>query len=379
MNTMITALATSLAIFGVANAGVCQDTNYPECVSMGCANVTQGNGCRQPASCTNGNNAPYIYYDGERTGVRVFRSPVSPAEAELCDSDNECSAIYTIYLDRKWTTADACNDLGMLPPMGRNQLKCAEMEADLETDAQMWNGVDLRDWTGHPFKNDGIKQSLAAAERSVTALTEPSTNCALSATDTERNQHCAFPLGFMTDTIIKNLGLCVNVVGAQDSWIEIMASSMEGSSGGSFCVRDRSSDPNEDGEKGCTVTGDLIDIRASSNRPLANTNTQQQLQQIFYAADNTDDAAIDIQWRITASYIRPTNLEEAGSPGEQKDAEDWSMSRDGAGYPMSLVAPYPANYNGTPVFETSTGSSASWTAPLAQLVLALVAMTLMLF
>ena len=76
------------------------------------------------------------------------------------------------------------------------------------------------------------------------------------------------------------------------------------------------------------------------------------------------------------SYIRPTNLEDTS---EEKDAEDWSMTRDGAAYPASLMAPYPANYNGTPVFEASTGSSASWTAPVFQLVIVLVAMTVMLF
>jgi hypothetical protein len=78
------------------------------------------------------------------------------------------------------------------------------------------------------------------------------------------------------------------------------------------------------------------------------------------------------------SYIRPTNREQAGVAGQEKDAEDWSMMRDGAGYPNSLMSPYPNNYNGTPVFETQTGSSASWTAPVVQLVLALVAMTVML-
>ena len=52
--------------------------------------------------------------------------------------------------------------------------------------------------------------------------------------------------------------------------------------------------------------------------------------------DNTDDAAIDIYWRVAASYIRPTNSE---NPAEQKDAEDWTMTRDGAGYPASLLKP----------------------------------------
>lgn len=82
---------------------------------------------------------------------------------------------------------------------------------------------------------------------------------------------------------------------------------------------------------------------------------------------------------LRCSYIRPTNREPSNTAGDEKDAEDWSMTRDGAGYPMSLMAPYPANYNGTPVFETSTGSSASWSAPVLQLVFALVAMTVMLW
>jgi hypothetical protein len=359
----------------------------------------------------------------------VNRAPIPASVAELCDTDTECSAMYTVRLSKTWTTGDDCNDIAMLPPHGRNQLKCQEAEADVEPEGQMWTGVPLADYTGHPFPVDGIKQSLAASEGSVTSLTESSVDCAMAATG--GNQHCAFPLGYKTDTIDKHLGICVAVIGAGDKWVEIMGSSMSGSSGGSFCVRDRKADANQEGETGCTVSGDLIDIRESGNRPLPGNNNPDKMSVIFYAQDNTDDAAIDFQWRIAArfvdlfacaflcpiptlpriffgwglvvvlccavpflrgqkysqcppfvvlhhSYIRPTNREQAGVAGQEKDAEDWSMMRDGAGYPNSLMSPYPNNYNGTPVFETQTGSSASWTAPVVQLVLALVAMTVML-
>jgi hypothetical protein len=239
----------------------------------------------------------------------------------------------------------------------------------------LWSGVTLRDYRGHPYPSDGVKQSLATAQGSVTALTESSVNCAVGPSDTTGNQHCAFPLGYKTDTIVKNLGICVKVDGAKDKWVEIMGASMDGSGGASYCVRDRNAGANLDGETGCTVSGDLIDIRASDNRPIANNINLNQMSVIFYAQDNTDDAAIDFQWRITASYIPSTNQED---PMDERDAEDWSMSRDGAGYPSMLQAPYPQNYNGTAVFESSVGSSASWSAPLAQLVIALVAMTALL-
>ena len=78
--------------------------------------------------------------------------------------------------------------------------------------------------------------------------------------------------------------VCVRVVGAQDKWVEILASSKEGSSGGSFCVRNRFTGANvEEGEKGCTVQGDLIDIRESGNRPQVNNNNADQMEIVFYA------------------------------------------------------------------------------------------------
>jgi len=373
---MLVILAVGAAIFQGTDAGVCQDTDITECVSRGCRR--SGNSCMQPEACTVSGN-PYIYYGNTQTGVRVSRSPVSAAVAELCDADTECSAIYTVELSKEFTTGQTCNDIAMLPPHGVDQTRCSaeELEAEIEVEGQMWRGVTLRNYINHPFPNDGIKQSLAVAQGSVTALTESSVKCKLgSGNVNDGNENCAFPLGYKSDTIVKHLGICVSVVNAQDKWVEIMASSMEGSSGGSFCVRDRAPDANQDGETGCTVSGDLIDIRESGNRPQAGTvaGANDKMSVIFYAQDNTDDAAIDFQWRIAASYIRPTNRE-PNQAGEEKDAEDWSMSRDGAGYPMSLMSPYPANYNGTPVFETSTGSSASWAAPVLQFVLALVAMT----
>lgn len=226
---------------------------------------------------------------------------MADAVAELCDTDTECSAMYTVELSRDFTTGEGCNDIGMLPPHGADQTHCAAEEADIEPEGRMWTGATLNNYKGHPFPTDGIKQSLAAAQGSVTALTESGLDCALS-NSASQNQNCAFPLGYKSDTILKHLGICVSVVNAQDKWVEIMASSTEGSSGGSFCVRDRKPSANQDGETGCTVSGDLIDIRESGNRPAAatNANAQDKMSVIFYAQDNTDDAAIGIHWRITA-------------------------------------------------------------------------------
>jgi hypothetical protein len=71
--------------------------------------------------------------------------------ARLCDQDTECSASYTLSLDRKWVTGMPCNDISMLPPHGRDQRVCQTMEADVAPALRMFDGVTLADWRNHPF------------------------------------------------------------------------------------------------------------------------------------------------------------------------------------------------------------------------------------
>jgi len=74
------------------------------------------------------------------------------------------------------------------------------------------------------------------------------------------------------------------VNGAKDKWVEILASAKGGSSGGSFCVRNRFKGASvEEGEEGCTAQGDLIDIRESGNRPSVNNNNPDEMNIMFFA------------------------------------------------------------------------------------------------
>jgi len=358
-----------IAFAAAANAqatGVCQnvqntfrnENNFRnECESVGC--VFRGNQCRQPAACTAGGNVEYL---GETTGLRATRKPIAPEVARLCDTDNDCSAMYVVDLMPRWTTGPPnCNDMAMLPPHGVNQSECKEIKPELFKDSVRrggggisgWhaNRNDLQDYIGHPFKNDGVKQSVAASKNSVTAITEDTEDCF------ESNQNCAFPLGFWSDTIRKGFKVCVKVTNAMDKWIEIMAASKSGSDA-SFCVRDRNKDENVDGDKGCTKAGDLVDIRESGQ----SIGTDDMFIE-FFTEDNFDDANIDFQWRVAASML--TNID----PTKDKDGEDWAQYRDGADYPMSLMKPYPEGYEGDAVFETDSASSASWVSPSAFMVL----------
>jgi hypothetical protein len=42
----------------------------------------------------------------------------------------------------------------------------------------------------------------------------------------------------MTDHILKGKSVCMTIKNADDKWVEIMAASKQGSSGGSYCVAD---------------------------------------------------------------------------------------------------------------------------------------------
>lgn len=338
-----------LALAAGANAGVCGNINSAlygsntrqECIAMGC--VYSGNRCQQPSECSSGS---YVMYEGQRTGVRATRKPIAPEVARLCDANEDCTAIYQVYLSSRWTTGPPnCNDIAMLPPHGVDQTECTNL------------GGGLRNYTNHPFQNDPVRQSNAKAQNAVTALTQETTRCFED--DQNRNNNCAFPLGYYSDTIKKNKKICVQIFNVQDKWVEIMAAS-KGGSDASFCVRDRLKDDAMGGDKGCTKAGDLVDIRESGQSP----GTDNMFVE-FYTEDNFDDASIDFHWRIAASMVTSSDP----SSTEDKDAEDWSQYRDGADYPMSLMNPYPEGYDGEPVFDQVLGGSASFTSPTVFVVL----------
>lgn len=241
----------------------------------------------------------------------------------------------------------------MLPPHGVDQTLCNN------TDLFRPYALNLNNYVGHPYPTDGVKQSVAASKNAVTALTEETNNC--FSNDRDSNANCAFPLGFYSDTIKKNKKICVKVRNVRDKWVEIMGSTRSGSDA-SFCVADRLKDAAAGGDKGCTKAGDLIDIRESGQ----SVGTDEMFIE-FFTEDNFDDANIDFQWRVTGSLVASRN---DGNTRDDPDAEDWSQHRDGADFPMSLMKPYPEGYDGQPVFETQTGSSAMHCAPTLLVVLA---------
>lgn len=338
-----------LALTTGANAGVCTNINSQysgnaqECRSVGC--LFSNGRCQQPTACS---EASSVMYEGIRTGVYANRKPVSPEVARLCDANDDCTAIYTVSLSSRWTTGPPnCNDIAMLPPHGVDQTECTNL------------GGGLRNYTDHPFQNDPVRQSIAKAQGAVTALTQETTRC-FENDGVMKNNNCAFPLGYYSDTIKKNKKICVRVRNVMDKWVEIMAAS-KGGSDASFCVRDRLKDDAMGGDTGCTKAGDLVDIRESGQ----SAGTDEMFIE-FYTADNFDDANIDFNWRIAASLVPSSDPSSTGD----KDAEDWSQYRDGGDYPASLMNPYPEGYEGDPVFDQFLGGSASFTSPTVLVVLA---------
>jgi len=345
-----------LAVVGsaVAQTGPCKIVNSAqinnkeeECVYMGCR--WSGGQCQQPDVCDD--EQGYIKYQGRDTGVYVQRQPIDPEVARLCDANPGCTAIYTVELDSEFTTGPPnCNDMGMLPPHGRDQGTCNQIFPELLKDRRRQSNNDLhrrgwksgvnresdikfKDYINHPFPEDATKQNVARGANAVTALMEETRECWDS-------QNCAFPLGFATDTILKGKAVCIEVKNAKDKWVEIMASSRQGSDGGSFCSKDWDS---EGADEACTKEGDLYECRESGN-----TQFGDSMKIKFVAQDNTDDANMEIYWRIVASKLPEGKT---GVAGEEKDAEDWCQFRDSSDYPMSLMGAYPTGYDGKPVFQ----------------------------
>eukprot|EP00039_Didymoeca_costata_P018041 m.331910 g.331910 ORF g.331910 m.331910 type:complete len:354 (+) comp16814_c0_seq1:97-1158(+) len=328
---VVAVVALTVALTGGAGASICTTLSdrRDECVSLGCK--YSGNRCQQPDSCTNSGS---ISYQGQSTGVSASRLPMAiPEHASLCTSNPECSAIYTVYLQDRFSTGPPnCNDIGMLPPHGNDQTKCATINP------ATYSRSNSKNYENHPFPNDAVKQASARALNAQTALTEDSEGC-------DENENCAFPLGFKTDTLHKGKAVCVVVRNAQEKWVEIMASSRKGSDGGSYCV----SDWGEGEDQACTKEGDLYECRESGNSPFGDSMTVK-----FYAQDNVDDANIKIFWRITASKL-PKG--QTGQAGEEKDAEDWCQFRDGGDYPLTLMGAYPIEFEGNPVFDKTEDSA----------------------
>lgn len=306
--------------------------------------------CREPTQCSGDEDdirsrgAP----NGDRTGLRVLRKPMDAAQASLCDSHPECTSIYRLSLDARYTTGPPnCNDIGFLPPHGRDQLECTQIAPDLFGDGRegRTSSRDLRDYTSFPFPEDVVKQNLEVP----TAL--------LDASECWDDRDCPYPLGYMTDIVLKGKSICLEVTGAEEKWIEIMAASRQGSNGGSYCVADWL----DGGNEACTKEGDLYQCRESNNPTFGDA-----LKLKFYAADNIDDARIEIYFRVTASKLAPGKT---GVEGQEKDAEDWCQFRDSADYPASLLKPYPDGFDGLPVFK-SRKSAAAGLGPLPVLVAA---------
>jgi hypothetical protein len=276
---------------------------------------------------------------------------MDPEVVRLCADHPECTAIYEVDLSDTFTTGPPnCNDMGMLPPHGRNQNECKQIEPEL-----FGNNRNLKDFRSHPFPLDDVKQNVAKAANAVTSLMEESSEC-------WDEQDCAFPLGFATDTILKGKSVCIEVKGANDKWVEIMASSRKGSAGGSFCAKDWDG---EGQDEACTKEGDLYECRESGN-----TQFGDSMKIHFSAQDNTDDANIQIYWRIVASKLPAGRT---GVAGEEKDAEDWCQFRDSADYPMSLLGAYPMGFDGRPVFEVEQSGAGRVDVVVASMVAALCA------
>jgi len=341
-----------LALIGaVAADKPCLNLAEDDCKSMGCQWT---NRCSQPSECSSSGN---IRYKGVgNTGVRATRKPISPEVAQLCDEHPECSAMYVVELDQKFTTGPPnCNDLGMLPPHGRDQRECADTNPEL---FKSKNG--LYNLVNHPFPNDAVKQNVAKGANAVTALMEETRECWSS-------DECAFPLGFATDTLLKGKSVCIEVKNAKDKWVEIMASSRQGSDGGSFCSKDWGG---EGADEACTKEGDLYECRESGNRVLGKGAFSDSMKIRFVAQDNTDDANMEIYWRIVASKLPEGKT---GVANEEKDAEDWCQFRDSSDYPMSLMGAYPTGYDGKPVFEVEESAASHATAAALATVSALAA------
>lgn len=307
--------------------------NKMECENLGC--LYDGR-CKEPKECS---MEEVIRYQGENTGMKVLRSPMGADRSNLCAASPECTAIYEVTLQQKFSSGPPnCNDIGMLPAHGRDMRECEKIAPKL------YSANSQKDFTSHPFPDDVVKQNSAARKNSHTALEEETKEC-------WKDDHCAFPLGFMSDAILKSKAVCVRVKGVQDKWVEIMASSRQGSDGGSFCVKDWG----KESEQACTKEGDLYQCRESGNANFGTNNFEDEMRIMFFAQDNIDDAHMNIHWRIAASNLPKIN-------NEEKDAEDWCQYRDASDYPLSLAGAYPFGFDGNPVFDKAEDSASTVTS-----------------
>lgn len=328
-----------------------------ECLTLGCDFA--GNTCSEPAACKEDNTKVLKYLNND-INVIASRTPISPETASLCSTDPDCTAIYRLTLEEKFTTGQ-CNsygaDIGAVPPHGSNQVPCAEIMPG--TFAKVKD--ELRDYTKHPYPDDAVRQRAATSKGGNTALFEDSDRCWV-------NNMCAYPKGFLSDSIHKNKNVCIYVSGAADRWVEIMAASKDGSNGGSFCVEDWKRTDSEQADRACTKEGDLYECRESGN-----TQFGDSMKIKFFAADNYDDGNIQFYWRVVASKLPAGGT---GIEGEEKDAEDWCQaSRDGADYPSSMMNPYPDGYDAPRVMD-KVEDAAAMTLPTVITMVAVVAAVL---
>eukprot|EP00040_Diaphanoeca_grandis_P004613 m.29488 g.29488 ORF g.29488 m.29488 type:complete len:361 (+) comp16101_c1_seq1:191-1273(+) len=344
---MISTTIVVLGFVAVSQAAVCQRYGVDECVASGCRWTGS---CNEPSDCSMSARVQSRFGTSVmNTGVTVYRKPLRPEIARLCNTLPECTARYRVDLSRTWTSGGPnCNDFGMLPVHGVDQTTCIYKDnssTSTENRNDDWYRFGLKNYVHYPLPKDGVEQSIARSKNLVTALT-------LETDDCWNNKDCAFPYGYYADTIKSKHAICVEVRNAGGKWVEIMAAS-KGGKDSSFCVVDM--DPASDNaDKSCTKAGDLVDYRESG------VDAGESMFIKFHTEDNYDDANIDFHWRISASYEKSTN---GADSTQEKDAEDWSQFRDGAQFPMALMPAYPLGYVEPAVFEKVQADSAAWATP----------------
>ncbi|EDQ92398.1 uncharacterized protein MONBRDRAFT_35481 [Monosiga brevicollis MX1] len=297
--------------------------------------------------------------------VKTLREPMDEYAAALQATHRECTAIYQVDFEARYTTQG--NDLGMLPAQGVDTTV-------VSTDPEYANFADIMasnpddypageaigaNLIGEPKKNDVVAQAYAASQYSVTALTEVNT---------------ATPIGYQRDMIHIYHSVCVNFTNVGKRWVEIMAQSLQ--SDQQICVADWNR-PNlaENPIQVACGNGELFVCRDSANSINADGSYADEMGIKFFCQDSCDDPYFEFYWRVVASQIRP--YRNSNGRWEQGDGENWCGMRGGDDYPQSLLQPYPENYDAPAVFQKSvSGASSVFVSTLLAASLALIAAAL---
>lgn len=180
------------------------------------------------------------------------------------------------------------NDLSMLPTHGKDTSVYRNTANFRDINSRNIGG----DFTNEPFANDPEKQAKAAAQFSVTALTE--------------NIDVSFPLGFKQDVLHQYHAVCVNIIGVAGRWVEIMAQSTQ--SNQQICVDDwKPADPQNPIQSTCG-NGELYTCRESNSAfsdskspiPSATATRNNNMAVKFMCKDSCDDHLFSFYWRISS-------------------------------------------------------------------------------